>query len=52
LDKLSNAELRLVYKIAASLFASMQPFQKDSPEKIREFEGIFYRFDALAKALD
>lgn len=52
LDKLSNAELKLVYKITASLFASMQPLHKDCPEKIREFEDVFYHFDALANALD
>ena len=51
LDKLSKAELRLVYKTTASLFASMQPLHKDSPDKIREFEDAFYRFDAMAKSV-
>ena len=48
LDKLSGAELKLVYKTTASLFASMQPLHKDSPDKILEFENAFHRFNLMA----
>ena len=51
LSLLSHSELKLVYKTTASLFASMQPLHKDSPNKNTEFERAFHRFNSLANAV-
>jgi len=48
-SKLTKNEVKLVYKITASLFASMQPLHKDYPDKNYYFEEKFHIFDKLAK---
>jgi len=52
LASLTTAELKLVYKTTASLFASMQPLHTDAPDKIAEFESAFHRFNAMANEIE
>lgn len=51
LHSLSPKNQAFVFKVTASLFASMQPLHIDFPDKNVEFEAAFEHFNDLAKSM-